>query len=229
MLKIYGAPVSVHTRKAIIAANLKQLPHEVIPVIPARADTFPADWSTLSPSRLIPAMADGDFAITDSTAICLYLEQVYPEHAIYPTAARARARALSWEGYASDRLFRGVVRVLFIEVVLAPRIQQRPTDSALVSQTLSGALPEVFKTLDEALHGPYLAGDSLSMADVAVASNLINYHYCGFEIDRSKYRRLAGLFERMVHHPAVRDALAAERQFADWLQLNGDILKRSAA
>lgn len=32
MLKIFGVPISVHTRKVIVAALAKGLPHEVVPV-----------------------------------------------------------------------------------------------------------------------------------------------------------------------------------------------------
>ncbi|MEP7154488.1 MAG: hypothetical protein ABI905_01850 [Betaproteobacteria bacterium] len=37
MLKIYGTPVSVHTRKVIVAAIAKSLPHEVVAVVPVVA------------------------------------------------------------------------------------------------------------------------------------------------------------------------------------------------
>jgi glutathione S-transferase len=36
MLKIYGVPLSVHTRKVIVVARLKGLPYEVVPVVPVR-------------------------------------------------------------------------------------------------------------------------------------------------------------------------------------------------
>jgi hypothetical protein len=45
MLKIYGAPISVHTRKVILVARLKNLPFEVIPVVPVSPGSPPANWS----------------------------------------------------------------------------------------------------------------------------------------------------------------------------------------
>src|SRR5271167_2223284 len=110
MLKIYGVPISVHTRKVLIVAALKRLPHEVIPVVPVIAGNLPSNWRELSPTGRIPAITDRDFAVADSTAICMYLDRAYPEHAIYPKAARDLARTLSIELYATEQLFRNVVR-----------------------------------------------------------------------------------------------------------------------
>ena len=78
MLTIHGVPLSVHTRKAIVTAILKKIDYRfevVIPVIPGNP---PANWSTLSPTGLIPVMQDGDFTLADSTAICLCLLYTSP-------------------------------------------------------------------------------------------------------------------------------------------------------
>ena len=52
MLTIHGVPLSVHTRKVIVTAILKQVDYKfevVIPVIPGNP---PANWDTLSPTGL---------------------------------------------------------------------------------------------------------------------------------------------------------------------------------
>src|SRR6185503_5684085 len=100
MLKIYGVPISVHTRKAIVLALAKDLPHEVIPVVPVIPDNPPPNWRDLSPTGKIPALADGDFNVADSAAICAYLERLKPAPSFYPADARAYARTLSLEQYA---------------------------------------------------------------------------------------------------------------------------------
>jgi hypothetical protein len=51
MLKIHGVPFSAHTRKVILAALEKGIPHEIVPVIPL---TPPPGWTDLSPLGLIP-------------------------------------------------------------------------------------------------------------------------------------------------------------------------------
>ena len=63
MLKIYGVPISVHTRKVIVAAIEKKLAFESDPVIPFNP---PAGWDKRSPTGKIPVMSDGDFELADS-------------------------------------------------------------------------------------------------------------------------------------------------------------------
>jgi glutathione S-transferase len=229
MLKIYGAPISVHTRKAILVAELKGLPYEVVPVVPVIPASLPRDWHALSPTGLIPVLVDDDFTIADSTAICTYLELAYPHHAVYPKSPRERAQVLSLEAYAGEMLFRSVVRVLFHEVFVHPRLDNRPTDSAAVNQVLQTTLPEVFGYLDGAAAAGFLVGDAMSVADIAVTSNLLTFMYLGFDLDRDRCRHLAALFDRVVAHPAVREALRAELPVVDSMGLRGDFLKRLMA
>lgn len=105
MLKIYGVPISVHTRKVIVAALAKSLPYELIPVVPVVPGSPPANWREISPTRQIPAITEGDFTLADSAAICAYLERQHPAVPLYPgrrcprrsaTSTASRPRATSW-------------------------------------------------------------------------------------------------------------------------------------
>jgi glutathione S-transferase len=204
MLKIYGVPISVHTRKAIVAAIAKKLPHEVVPVVPVVPGNPPANWRALSPTGKIPALEDGAFTVSDSAAICFYMERLQPEPPLYPREPRALAKALELEQYAGT-LFREVVHPLFHETVVHPKIRGIPTDSAKVDDVLRYAVPEHFGYLDR------LEWDeTLCIAQLSVVSNLVNYRYLGFDPMRGEFPRLAALYDRVIAHPAVREALARE-------------------
>lgn len=223
MLKIYGVPVSVHTRKVIVAAIAKGLPYEVVPVVPVIPDNPPANWRELSPTGLIPALTDGDFTISDSAAICAYLERLQPAQPLYPQPARDYARALSMEQFAGT-LFTQVVRPLFHEVFVHPKIHNVATDQAKIDAVLTRAVPESFGYLDHMAGGDFLAGNSMSMADIAVASNLITYQYIGFDLYRSRFPRLAALVDRVLRQPAMREALIREQPAVDSMGLRRDFL-----
>jgi glutathione S-transferase len=218
MLKIYGVPISVHTRKVIVAAIAKGLEHEVVPVVPVIPDNPPPNWRELSPTGLIPALTDGDFTVADSAAICAYLERIHPEKPLYPRDARDYARALSLEQYAGT-LFSQVVRPLFHEVFVHPKIQNVPTDQSKIDAVLNSTIPEVFGFLDREAGGGFLAGGALSVADIAVASNLVTYQYIGFDLYRGRFPRLAALFDRVLAQPAMREALKRERSVVDSMGL----------
>jgi glutathione S-transferase len=223
MLKIYGVPISVHTRKAIVAAIAKNLPHEVIPVVPVVPDSPPANWRELSPTGQIPALADGGFVVSDSAAICAYLDRMQPEPSIYPRESQAYAQAISMEQYAG-LLFREVVHPLFHEVFVHPKIRNIPTCENKVSAVLTTAVPEMFGYLDSMAGQDYFVGSSFSIADIAIVSNLVNYQYIGFDLYRDKFPRLARLFDRTVRQPAMREALRREQAVVGAMGLRGDFL-----
>jgi glutathione S-transferase len=218
MLKIYGVPISVHTRKVIVAAIAKDLPHEVVPVVPVIPGNPPPNWRELSPTGLIPALTDGDFSVADSAAICGYLERAYPDRPLYPQDARGYALALSLEQYAG-KLFSDVVRPLFHEVFVHPKVQNIPTDPSKIDAVLTQAVPEAFGHLDRMAGRKFFTGETLSMADIAVASNLVTYQYLGFDLDRGRFPRLAALFDRVLEQPAMREALRREKGVVDSMGL----------
>ena len=120
MLKIYGVPISVHTRKVIVVALTKGLEYENVAVVPVVPGNPPANWRDISPTGKIPALTDADFTLRDSAAICAYLERQYPQPPVYPQAARDYARVLELEQFAGN-LFAEVVRPLFHETIVQPK------------------------------------------------------------------------------------------------------------
>jgi glutathione S-transferase len=223
VLKIYGVPISVHTRKVIVVALTKDLPHEVVPVVPVIPDNPPPNWRQLSPTGRIPALTDGDFTIADSAAICAYLERLHPDHPVYPQSPRDYGRALSLEQYAGT-LFRDVVHPLFHETVVHPKIRNVPTDQDKVDEVLAKAVPETFGYLDSIAGGDFLIGKVMSIADIAVASNLTTYQYIGFDLYRNRFPRLAALYDRIARQPAMREALRREKAVVGSMGLRNDFL-----
>jgi glutathione S-transferase len=223
MLRIYGVPLSVHTRKAIVAALAKQLPYELLPVAPVVPASLPPDWASLTPTGKIPVLADGGFVLYDSAAICAYLERLQPQPPLYPADAQAYARALCIEQYAGT-LFASVVHPLFHEEVVHPKIRGIATDRARVDAVLTQAVPKAFGYLDALAAGQWLAGDAMSIADIAVVSNLITYQYLGFDLHRQSFPRLAALHDRTIAHPALQAALRGERPALESMGLRLDVL-----
>lgn len=224
MLKIYGVPISVHTRKVILAARLKKLPFEVQPVVPVIPDNPPPNWRQLSPTGKIPVLADDDFLLADSAAICAYLERKQPLPSIYPSGTREYAHALWLEQYAGGTVFRDVVHPLFHEVFVHPKVKHIATDARRVDDVLTSALPEVFGYLNAVAGDAFLTGPTLSVADLAVVSNLITMQYIGFTLDRARFPKLAAVFDRVLRVPEVTAALQAEQPVVQQMGLKSEFL-----
>ncbi len=131
--------------------------------------------------------------------------------------------ALSLEQYAGT-LFRDVVHPLFHETVVHPKMGNLPTDQGKVDEVLDRAVPETYAYLDGIAAEDFLAGKTMSIADIAVASNLTTYQYVGFDLYRARFPRLAALYDRIVRQPAMREALRRERPVVASTGLRNDFL-----
>jgi glutathione S-transferase len=207
MLKIHGLPFSAHTRKTIVAALEKQIPYELNGVIPL---TPPPGWRDLSPLGLIPAIEDGDLRLADSSAICLYLQRKYPEPSIYPPGLRDYAQALWIEEYVDSGLAPHVLRGLLLQRVFAPRFLKQPPDEELIRKSLTEMIPPRLAYLEDTLPGRYFAGDAFSIADIAVACILLNFHYAGESVSKDTHPKLHGFLRSTLMRPCFVDALKIE-------------------
>lgn len=222
-MKIYGVPLSVHTRKVIVAARLKGIPFELETVIPVIPGNPPANWREISPTGLIPAIEDQGFRLADSTAIVAYLERRHPTPALLPADDREYGAALSLDAWAGSELFRNVVHPLFHNQIVGPKIRKMPGDQAVIDMAANQAAPEAFAYLESLNPDGSLIGDRLTIADIAVVSNLILVHYLGYRIE-PRFPKLNAYFRRHIEEPMFSSALAEERPFADQMGLDRSFL-----
>ena len=207
MLKIHGVPFSAHTRKVIIAALEKAVPFEIVPVIPL---TPPQGWLETSALGLIPAIQDGDFTLADSSVICQYLDRAYPGITLYPGDAKQFARVLWIEEFVDGGLAPHVLRGLLMQRVFAPKFLNKAPDEALIHTSLTQMIPARFAYLENALTGDWFVANAFSIADITVASILMNYPFAGETLDASRYPRLARFLRRALRRPSFQKALQSE-------------------
>lgn len=227
-LKIFGVPFSVHTRKVILAARWKGLPYEVTPVVPVVPGNPPPNWRSLSPTGLIPAIDDGGYVLADSTAIVLYLERKAPAPPLLPAGLHEHGRALFLDAWAGSALFRQVVHPIFHNQIVSPVIHQRPGDAAAITAALDQAA-EAFGYLEGLAPRAFLAGEQLSIADLAVVCNLLVFHYLGHRLDAARFPRLAAYFQRHLEAPLLAEVLELERPFVENMHLDRSFLPRPQA
>jgi glutathione S-transferase len=207
MLRIHGLPFSAHTRKVIVCALEKNLPYELVPIVPLKP---PAGWETLSPLGLIPVLEDGPTTLADSSVIGQYLERKHPHPAFYPADPPAFGRALWIEEFVDSGLAQHVLRGLLMQRVFAPKFLGQPADEALVRKSLGEHIPPRLDYLERSLDGPWFAGAAFTMADATVASMLLNFHYSGETLDGSRHPHLRAFLERALTRDSFRKAFEAE-------------------
>ncbi len=216
-LLVYGMKGSPFVRKVQVVLAEKSLAYDFQAV-----NIFPApDWFVeISPAKKIPVLRDRSIAtdgpagtIADSSPICAYLERLQPTPALYPSEAFAYARALWFEEYADSELASRIGLGMFRPLVVARLLGKEP-DVERGRTTLREHLPPLFDYLESSLDGAeYLVGESFSIADIAVASQLLNMKFAGGSIDAAKWPRLASYAERILARPSFAQCVADEARF----------------
>lgn len=207
---LYGSSFSPFVRKVIAFAAEKGIALEVKQVGLGSPEP---DFVAASPFRKMPALRDGDFTLSDSSAIVHYLEAVRAEPNLIPTEARARARTIWFDEFA-DTIFVACGGKMFFNRVVAPRFLRRDGDLALADAAEREELPPILDYIEKALPASgYLVEDRLTLADIAVASPLANLEHAGCAIDAGRYPKLAAFRDAMFARPGFATALEAERAF----------------
>jgi glutathione S-transferase len=212
MLRIHGVAFSAHTRKVIVAALEKGIDYELVKVIPLAP---PPRWTELSPLGLIPAIEDDGVVLADSSVICAYLERTRPDRSIYPKDAAQFGHALWIEELVDSGLAPHVLRGLLMQRVFAPKFLNQPPDEELIRKSLTEMIPPRLAYLEKVLSGEYFAGGVFSVADIAVASILLNFHYAGESVGAAQYPRLHRYLRNVLARDSFRKALTAEAPAAD--------------
>ena len=220
MLKIYGVPPSIHTRKVIVAVLEKNIPYEIEFVFPFDP---PAGWRELSPTGKVPALADGDFHLADSSAIVAYLDKKFPQNPLFPSTAREYGQALWFEEYVDSSVAPDITAI-FHQRILNPMLHKKPADEAVIASMLNEHLPPKFDYLEKSLQGEYLVGQTLTIADITLGSDLLIYHYLGCTLAADRYPRLIAHFDKMLRRSSFQTALQGEQPFAEQMGLERGFL-----
>ncbi len=96
-MELYNYFRSSASYRVRIAMALKGLPYDYKAVHLAKNEQFAESYASVSASRLVPLLRDGEHVLTQSLAIIEYLDETHPKPALLPgdAQARARVRALS--------------------------------------------------------------------------------------------------------------------------------------
>lgn len=207
MIRIIGSFVSPYVRKVLAAMNLKGLAYQVDPITPFFGND---EFERLSPLRRIPVLIDGDFHTSDSSVICAYLDEAYPDHPLLPSSPKDRARARWLEEFADSRLGDVFIWSFFYQKVVRPIVWNEPPDEERIQRALDEEIPRALDYLEGELpEGGFVFGD-ISVADISLASFFRNGSYAGFEPDKARWPRTSAFVERTLAHPCFSELLKFE-------------------
>jgi len=177
----------------------------------------------LSGQRQVPVLVDGDTVIADSSAIARHLERLEPEPALFPSDPREAMQAQLIEDWADTTLAHAARLALVQAAAIDPdlRVALLPDDlpeplrrtvaglpgtwlqglGEVIDQGERAAMLSSLQHLARAVdQSPWLVGERLSIADLAVAAQLSLLRFPGSSGDGLAGRGVPGLSD----HPQLQ-------------------------
>jgi glutathione S-transferase len=214
---LYGSSLSPYVRKVLAYAGEKGIELDLQPT------GFPnhsPEYAEASPFKKMPALRDGDYTLADSTAIIHYLEAKFPDPALIPAEPRARGKVI-WFDEFSDTILTACGAKMFFNRIVAPRFIGRPGDLAAADTAEREELPPILDYLERVVPdaGKYLVGDTITLADIAVASPFANLAHLCCEIDPGRHGRVRAYVDSILSRPS----------FAPWIEREAALLAKEPA
>jgi maleylacetoacetate isomerase len=189
-----------------IALNLKGLAYTSVPkhLLREGGEQRKADYLALNPQGLVPALDHDGTLVTQSLAICEYLEEICPEPRLLPgnAAARAQVRAMAL-AIACDVHPLNNLRVL---QYLRGEFTQ---DDAAINRWTSHWISRGFEAMEQLItrhsaDGRHCHGSGVTLADVFVLPQVFNSRRV--QLDLAPYPRLAAVAAHLETLPAFAAA-----------------------
>jgi glutathione S-transferase len=171
-VKIYYHPASTTSRPLMLFAAEQGLDVEFVLVDILTGEHLREPYAQLNPNPLVPTLEDGDFKLTESSAILKYLADKIGSPA-YPKGLQERAKVNEMMDWFNTQMCRDMAYG-FIYPQIFPGHKRE--DDAVQAGTLAWGRERTqrwLKVLDEKLIGPhrnFLCGDEITIADYFGAS-----------------------------------------------------------
>jgi glutathione S-transferase len=206
MLTLYDFRNSVCCQKVRIALRAKGLDWQAIEVDLFRSEQYKPDYLKLNPKGVVPTLVHDGRAVIESTLICEYVDEAFPDPPLMPADPWGRTRMRLWSKFVDEGLHDGVTEISFSAMFrermrnMAPEQREsrfknvgdpRRRDRFMSTYELGARSPFVlhgiaayeraFKLLEETLAegGPWVMGARPTLADVNLMPYAARLDYLG--------------------------------------------------
>jgi glutathione S-transferase len=195
MLKIYATPLSANGRKVLAVSRHLGLKAEIHDVNVYRGEGRSPEYLAINPSGKIPTLVDGEFVLTESNAILLYLAEAHGANRLWSSESQQRARIAQWLFWESAH-WQPTLIVFLSELVGHRLLPDRIASPRHAPDWSSAALQPILKTLETGLSADaFVSGPGATIADFAVAGMLTYFRAAAFPFER--FPKIAAWYARI--------------------------------
>ena len=204
MARLFHVPLSPFCRKVRLSLAEKKI--EVELVEERYWDPDP-DFLRRNPAAKVPVLRLDGVMMSESAAICEYLEETRPEQSLLPKDPQQRLEVRRLVGWFDDKFHNEVTSKLLYERVNKKMMGQGFPDSRNVkdgAKAIKYHLDYMTWLLD---HRRWLAGDAMTLADFAAAAHLSALDYIS-DVDWDRSEVVKDWYAKIKSRPAFRGILA---------------------
>ncbi|MBB3711437.1 glutathione S-transferase [Limimaricola variabilis] len=202
--RLYHFPLSPFSRKVRLSLAEKRIEVELVEERYWEQDP---EFMRRNPAGKVPVLKLGNRMMSESTAICEYLEEVQPDPPLLPQSVEARYEVRRLVGWFDDKFNREVTSKLLGERVFKKVMGGGYPDSTNVkagARAIKYHLDYMAWLLDQRR---WLAGNELSLADFAAAAHLSCLDYIS-DVDWNRSETVKDWYAKIKSRPAFRSLLA---------------------
>jgi glutathione S-transferase len=194
-MKLYYSPQTRAGRPRWLLEEIGA-PYDIVSLDMQKGEHKKPDYMKIHPHGAVPALVDGDLALFESAAICMYLADKFPDKKLAPPLGTpARGLYYQWMVYSMATLEPPVLDV-FLHTVMLPEAERSPA----VVEKARATFANVGRVLSDALTGrTFILGEQFSAADVMIGSTLA---WAGFMGLLSDHPTLQTYAKRLSERPA---------------------------
>lgn len=212
---VYGSPPSPFVRKVQTVLGHAGIAYDFEDV---NIMSMPDWFVEISPAKRIPVLRDKTVGetgipgtIPDSSAIILFLEKKY-NLGLYGANAFETGRVAWMEEYA-DTAMAMPFGLEFFRPILFPLFAGKPSQVETARKAWNETFPRLFDYLEGVLDGgDYFVGGQFSVADVAVACQMMQLDLLAGLPDAGKWPSLVKHTEAMKERPGMNENLEKSSQ-----------------
>jgi glutathione S-transferase len=205
-LKLYYSPGSCALAPHITLEETGAA-YEPVRVALAEGEQNQPAYRAINPKGRVPALAEGDFVVTENPAILRYIARRFPAAHLWPEDPREEARCAEWLAWLSS-----TIHVAYAHVRRAERYVDSETAKAEVIAKGKETCRNLWQDVDRHLGaGPWAVGDRFSVADpyLQVFWNWGRGQVLGFDMPTLVPNWTAHA-RRMAERPATRHVFERE-------------------
>ncbi len=198
MLKIWGRTTSSNVQKVLWCCAELGIDFERVDLGGPFGGNRDPEYLRLNPNGLVPTVKDGDLVMWESNTICRYLATTRGGERLYPKDPAKRTHVERWMDWQLSSAGPPMGQLLFGLIRTRPEAR----DPAAIEAARQRALA-AWTIADEALADrPYLAGQDLTLAEIALGTLVYRWH--AFPIERPPLDNLKAWYERMRQRPGFK-------------------------